>query len=74
MEDGVFLNKEDKQKLAGLLKELEVLKREHKGFAANKVKLTPEEREQWRVNSQRTNQVHIEVKELRLKNIFEAGR
>lgn len=74
MEDGVNLNQEDKQKLADLLKELESLKTEHKAFASNKVKLTPHERELWRINSQRTNQVHIEVKELRIKNILEAGR
>jgi hypothetical protein len=28
----------------------------------------------WRANSTRTNQVYIEIKDLRLKNILEAGK
>lgn len=74
MEDGKYLGQEDKEKLAALIKELEVLKVEHKTFAANKGGLTPEQREKWRLNSHRTNQVHIEIKDLRRKNILEAGK
>lgn len=74
MEDGKYLGQEDKEKLAALIKELEVLKAEHKTFAANKGGLTPEQREKWRLNSHRTNQVHIEIKDLRRKNILEAGK
>jgi hypothetical protein len=74
MEDGAFLSKEDKEKMQQLQKELTLLKAEHKDFAKNKGKLTPEQREKWRLNSQRTNQVFIEIKELRLKNLFEAGK
>ncbi|WPU66639.1 hypothetical protein [Peredibacter starrii] len=74
MEDAKYLSKEDKAKMEALKKELEVLKAEHKDFAKNKGGLTPEQRETWRVNSQRTNQVHIEIKDLRHKNILEAGK
>lgn len=74
MEDGQFLSQEDKQKMEALKKELTVLKKEHKGFASRKKGLTPEDRESWRVNSQRTNQIYIEIKDLRLKNILEAGK
>lgn len=74
MEDGLFLSKEDKEKMVALQKELEVLKAEHKLFASTKSKLTPEDRERWRVNSQRTNQIHIDIKEMRVKNILEGGR
>ncbi len=74
MEDGLFLDKEDKKKMAALLKELEVLKAEQKEFASNNKKLTTEEREKWRVVSKRTNEIHIEIKELRVKNILEGGR
>lgn len=74
MEDGRYLSKEDRQKLEDLKAELVKLKAEHKDFAKNKNGLTPEQREMWRVNSLRTNQVYIEIKDLRFKNILEAGK
>ncbi|MFL5783263.1 MAG: hypothetical protein ACJ76H_01555 [Bacteriovoracaceae bacterium] len=74
MEDGRYLSKEDQKKLQDLKKELIALKAEHKNFAKNKGKLSEEDREKWRVNSTRTNQVYIEIKDLRLKNILEAGK
>jgi hypothetical protein len=74
MEDGKYLSKEDQQKLRALIIELANLKTEHKNFAKNKGKLSEEDREKWRANSTRTNQVHIEIKDLRLKNILEAGK
>jgi hypothetical protein len=74
MEDGHWLSKEDKAKMNNLNKELAKLKAEHKQFAANKGALTQEQRETWRLNSQRTNQVYLEIKELRFKNILEAGK
>jgi hypothetical protein len=74
MEDGYWLSSEDKLRLASLKQELVTLKAEHKEFAKNKGALTPEQREQWRENSRRTNQVHIDIKDLRHKNVLEAGR
>ncbi len=74
MEDSKYLSKEDKARMDSLTKELETLKKEHKNFAKNKGGLTPEQREVWRVNSKRTNEVHVEIKDLRHKNILEAGR
>lgn len=74
MEDGRYLSKEDKAKLDALIQELAALKVEHKAFAAKKSALTEEERETWRVNSRRTNEVNIEIKDLRHKNILEAAR
>lgn len=74
MEDSQYLSPEDKKKLQDLIKELAELKAEHKNFAKNKGGLTPEQKEKWRLNSQRTNQVHIEIKDLRHKNILEAAR
>lgn len=74
MEDSAFLSKEDKDKLEALKKELVELKKEHKAFAAKKGGLSPEEREQWRANSTRTNEVYVEIKNFRHKNILEAGR
>ena len=74
MEDGQYLNAEDKKKMESLKKELVALKTEHKAFSGRKSGLTNEDREKWRVNSHRTNQVYIEIKELRLKNILEAGK
>lgn len=74
MEDGQWLDQTDKNKLESLKSELVKLKKEHKAFASKKSGLSAEEREAWRLNSQRTNQVHIEIKDLRLKNILEAGR
>ena len=72
MEDGEFLSKEDKQKMETLKLELAALKKEHKEFASRKSKISPEEREAWRKNSTRTNEVYIEIKELRLKNVLGA--
>lgn len=74
MEDSADLSPEDKNKLEALKKELVKLKREHKAFAAKKNGLTPEEKETWKLNAQRTNLVYIEIKDLRHKNILEAGR
>jgi hypothetical protein len=74
MEDGQYLSKEDKIKMESLKKELTALKAEHKSFAARKREITLDEREQWRLNSIRTNEVYIEIKDLRLKNILEAGK
>lgn len=74
MEDAAYLSKEDKALMESLKKELADLKAEHKNFAKNKGGLTPEQRERWRVNSQRTNEVYIAIKDLRHKNILEAGR
>jgi hypothetical protein len=74
MEDSAWLSEEDKLKMEALKQELAALKAEHKVFASKKKSLTAEERETWRLNSQRTNQVFIELKDLRFKNIMEAGR
>ncbi|MGE3609541.1 MAG: hypothetical protein AB7I27_08140 [Bacteriovoracaceae bacterium] len=74
MEDGKYLSKEDKKRLDDLKNELEALKEEHKNFAKNKNGLSQEERERWRANSTRTNQVYVEIKDLRFKNILEGGK
>ncbi len=74
MEDGQYLSLEDKKIMESLKKELMALKAEHKDFASKKAKLSPEERETWRKNSVRTNEVYIAIKDMRLKNILEAGR
>jgi hypothetical protein len=74
VEDGEYLSKEDKARMEALKKELAELKAEHKNFAKNKGGLTPEDRERWRQNSQRTNEVYVEIKELRFKNIMDAGK
>ena len=74
MEDGKYLSKEDKALMEKLKQELIELKAEHKDFASRKSKITPEERETWRKNSIRTNEVHVAIKDLRLKNILEAGK
>ena len=74
MEDGYWLNKEDAKRMEDLKKELIELKAEHKSFAKNKNGLSPEDKEKWRKNSQRTNQVYVEIKELRFKNVIEAGK
>ncbi len=74
MEDGEFLSKEDKVKMESLRHELAKLKVEHKNFAKAKNKLTPQDREAWKINSHKTNQIYIEIKDLRLKNILEAGK
>lgn len=73
MEDSKYLSKEDKDLMESLQKELKVLKAEHKDFAKNVGKLTPEQREKWRLNSQRTNEIYIAIKDLRFKNVIEAG-
>ena len=73
MEDSKYLSKEDKDLMESLQKELKDLKAEHKDFAKNKGKLTPEQREKWRLNSQRTNEVYVAIKDLRFKNVIEAG-
>lgn len=74
MEDGKFLSSEDKKKMESLKEELAALKAEHKSFASKKNSLSTEERERWRVNSQRTNEVYIQIKDLRFKNVIEAGK
>lgn len=74
MEDSAWLSREDKDKLEAFKRELVSLKREHKNFAKNKDKLTPEDREKWKLNAHRTNQVYVGIKDLRFKNIMEAGR
>lgn len=74
MEDGQYLSAEDKARMEALKKELTQLKVEHKNFAKNKNGLGPEEREKWRANAQRTNEIYIEIKDLRLKNILDAAR
>jgi len=73
MEDSKYLSKEDKALMESLQEELKTLKAEHKEFAKNKGKLTPEQREKWRQNSHRTNEVYIAIKDLRFKNVMEAG-
>jgi hypothetical protein len=74
VEDSHWLSPEDKSLLEKLKKELAELKAEHKNFAKNKGGLTAEDRERWRANSQRTNQVYVEIKDLRFKNVLEAGK
>ena len=72
MEDGVNLSPADRSLLRQHLLELEALKVEHKEFAAQKGGLTPEQREKWRLNSQRTAELHLAVKDMRRKNILQA--
>lgn len=74
MEDGEWLSQEDKDKMVALNKELQALKKEHKAFAAKKGGVNVEERERWRANSTRMNEVYVEIKDLRFKNIMEAGK
>lgn len=74
MQDSEWLSINDKTKLEALVKELENLKTEHKLFASKKGGLTSEEKEKWRLNSKRTNEIHIEIKDLRHKNIIEAAK
>ena len=74
MEDSAWLSPEDKSKLESLKSELVKLKKEHKVFAKNKDKITPEEREKWKLNAHRMNQVYVEIKEMRFRNVMEAGR
>ncbi|HXH73321.1 MAG TPA: hypothetical protein VNJ08_00030 [Bacteriovoracaceae bacterium] len=74
MEDGAWLSQEDKDKMEALKAELIALKKEHKAFAGKKGGVSTEERERWRANSTRMNEVYIEIKDLRFKNIMEAGK
>lgn len=74
MEDGYWLNEEDKKRMEALKRELAELKAVHKNFAKNKGGLSPEDREKWRLNSQRTNEIYIEIKDMRFKNVMEAGK
>ena len=74
MEDGAWLSQEDKNLMEALKKELAELKAEHKNFAKNKGTLSVEDRERWRQNSHRTNEIYIAIKDLRHKNVLEAGR
>ena len=74
MEDGEWLSQDDKNKMDSLKRELGKLKTEHKKFAKAKNTITPEDKEKWRINSQRTNQIYIEIKELRFKNLMDAGK
>lgn len=74
MEDSEWLSQEDKNKLESLKSELAKLKTEHKKFAKNKNALTPEDRDKWKLNAQRTNQIYIEIKDLRFKNVMNAGK
>jgi hypothetical protein len=74
MEDGIWLNHDDKIKLDKLKVELEVLKAEHKRFTLKKSSLSQEEKDKWKKNSQRTTEVSLEIKELRRKNILDAGK
>lgn len=74
MEDSQYLSQEDKDQMEALKKELIALKAEHKQFAKNKGGLTPEDRERWKLNSQRTNEVYIAIKDLRFKNVMEASK
>jgi hypothetical protein len=74
MEDGEWLSKEDKKKMDDLKKELAKLKTEHKAFASKKSSQTAEDKDKWRLNSQRTNQIYIEIKDLRFKNVLNAGK
>jgi hypothetical protein len=74
MEDSEWLSDEDKKKMENLKDELRKLKLEHKAFAKAKGSLSVEDKEKWRANSQRTNQVYIEIKDLRFKNVMEAGK
>ena len=74
MEDSDSLSQEDKVKLDALKRELGKLKSEHKKFAKNKEGITPEDREKWRLNSQRMNEVYVEIKDMRVKNILEAAK
>jgi hypothetical protein len=74
MEDSEWLSQDDKNKMESLKNELAKLKAEHKKFAKNKGTLTPEDKEKWRLNSQRTNQIYIDIKDLRFKNVMNAGK
>lgn len=74
MEDGAFLNPEDKKKLNSLKVELDNLKSEQGYFTKRKNGLSSEDKEKWRTISIRINQISVEIKDLRQKNILEAGK
>lgn len=74
MEDGAFLNSEDKKKLNALKVELDNLKSEQGYFTKRKNGLSAEDKEKWRAISIRINQISVEIKDLRQKNILEAGK
>jgi hypothetical protein len=74
MEDSEWLSQDDKNKLESLKSELAKLKTEHKKFAKNKNSITPEDKEKWKLNAKRTNQIYIEIKELRFQNVMNAGK
>jgi hypothetical protein len=74
MEDSEWLSQADKNKLESLKNELAKLKIEHKKFAKNKATITQEDKEKWKLNAQRTNQIYIEIKNLRFKNVMNAGK
>lgn len=74
MEDGKYLTTDDKKKLISLKTELENLKTQQDSFANRKSSLSAEEKESWRAISQRMNAISIEIKDLRHKNIIEAGK
>ena len=74
MEDSEWLSQEDKKKMESLKNELAKLKAEHKKFAKNIGSITSDDKEKWRLNSQRTNQIYIDIKNLRFKNVMNAGK
>jgi len=74
MEDGHWLSQEDKNKMESLKKELVVLKKAHKNFAKTKGTHTGEDKAKWKINAQRMDQVYVEIKELKFKNIMEAAK
>jgi hypothetical protein len=74
MEDGVWLKPEDKKKLDDLLKEFEELKAAHLKFSKPQGPLSAEDKQKWKLNSQRTAQVSLEIKDLRHKNILEGAK
>ena len=74
MEDGVYLNSDDKKKLNALKVELDNLKTEQSYFTKRKNGLSVEDKEKWRAISIRINQISVEIKDLRQKNILEAGK
>ena len=74
MEDGAYLNSDDKKQLNALKVELDNLKTEQSYFTKRKNGLSSEDKEKWRAISIRINQISVEIKDLRQKNILEAGK
>jgi hypothetical protein len=74
MEDGAYLNSDDKKLLNALKVELDNLKTEQSYFTKRKNGLSSEDKEKWRAISIRINQISVEIKDLRQKNILEAGK